>query len=111
MRKSRLLFIGMVLVTAGCVTTIHPSQQPNVPSKVPFQTYANIVVLPIAVVHSDGDSGDERAIASMQNGFSVCIRASLPTSHPEPTKVSTYPSSTLLVEPIIEDMTKKTVGE
>jgi hypothetical protein len=107
----RALLLSMALAVAGCVTDIHPPDHPNVPSKAPFEQYTNIVVLPIAVLHSDGDSGDQRAIEGMQNGFSVCIKASLPTSHPEATKLSTYPPSTLLVEPIIEDMTKKTIGE
>jgi hypothetical protein len=111
MSKSWLLIAAVVLSTAGCVTEIHPSNQPNVPSKVPFETYSNIVVLPIAVVHSDGDTNDRHAVVGMQNALSICMRTSLPTAHLEPTRASAYPPSTLLVEPVIEDMTTRTRGE
>jgi hypothetical protein len=100
-----------IWLSTGCVTQIHPQEDATAPSKIPFSRYENVVVLPLGVLHSDNDGGDRRAIDFIQREFSACIRTSLPTSHPEPARAAAYPRATLVVEPVIQDMTKKTGGE
>jgi hypothetical protein len=66
MRGAQLVLALSLLGYAGCVTHIHPEEQPNAPSTVGFSRYQNIVVLPISVGRSDNDGGDRRAISDVQ---------------------------------------------
>ena len=110
--KCKAMLVAAVALgsVAGCATNIQPQDQTIVPPKVPFSRFAAVAILPLETDRSDADQGDRRAIQRISDAFTGCMRTVFPnlrTARPD----ESFPPSTLLVAPRIEDMTKKTSAE
>ncbi len=99
------------LLTTGCSTHIQPKDDTIVPSKVPFATFDTVVVKALTAESYDKmDNADRNAMAKIDEDFKKCMGEIFPKMKKQADIGNAYPSSTLLIEPVIDNIEKKTVG-
>lgn len=105
---------GSVLLTAAllwaCSTDIQPRNETIKPSKERFGTFGSVVMRPLAVEHTEGDSGDLAAVRRIDDQLRACMKRVFPNLG-DASNASTGGARTLLIEPSIPDLKKVNSSE
>lgn len=104
------LCLGLTaVVLAACSTNIQAKDETIIPPTAPLGSFSHVVIKPLSTDHSDSDSGDRKAIAKIDRELAVCLKDVFKDGE-LPTDAKPLPG-TLVIEPRIEDISKKTVTE
>ena len=98
----KLCLLAALASLAACTTDIHAKDETIRPPKVPFGHYSSVVIKPLVVAHTEGDSSDAEAAERIGAELKQCLEKALP---------SKGGSSQLIIEPKISDLKKVNTSE
>jgi hypothetical protein len=97
------------IVLAGCVTNIKPQEEAVQPSKVRFGTFQQALLKPLDTIQAS--ELDAEAARRIDVVLAECMQAALPQTRRAEGPVPAGSRSTLVIEPVIVDAKKVTVGQ
>jgi hypothetical protein len=106
----RVTALAAAAFLSACATNIHPQNETITRSKVPLGKFSAVAMRPLAVERSEGDSGDQAAIARVDGQLRSCMRGVFRDLRESAGGEQSAPGS-LVIEPSIVDMKKVNSAE